>query len=164
MRIYVVGFAPTHDGAAVGGFDWFPEDARGRAVARAVDYLAHGDDHSLTFVPLEIPDGIVESEAVTNWIDSHLELIEVSRNDPEPKAIKKMTWVKDGSISFSGTPKDGGEHYVTNTDEYDTVLHVFAEYEDGTTEEWSVDFGRPMPQHLVAALDACYGEKEKTVA
>lgn len=159
MKVYVVGFAPTHDGSAIGGFEWFPEDRRDSAITWMVKRLADGDDHSCTFVPLEVPDGTTEPDDVTDWIDSNLELIEVSRNEPKPKPIKKMTWVKDGAISYAGTPKDGGERYITNTDEYDAVLHVYAEYEDGTDEEWSRDWGRPMPKHLATALDACYGEK-----
>lgn len=81
MKVYVVGFAPTPGCGAIGGFDWFPkiEDAR----QLMMKYVVESDDsHSLTFVPLDVPDEAVVDgnarESITSWIDSNLHLVEVS--------------------------------------------------------------------------------------
>lgn len=80
MLVYVVGFQPTSDAAAVGGFDWFPADRHGEAVQRMIRLLCEKDDyHSLTFVPLEIPGDHLTQDEVTRWIDENLHLVEVGR-------------------------------------------------------------------------------------
>lgn len=76
--VYVVGFQPANDRAAVGGFDWYHPPQRGHAIHRMVQRLAEGVDHFLTFVPLEVPDGLDDRE-IDRWIDENLQLVEVGR-------------------------------------------------------------------------------------
>lgn len=80
MLVYVVGYQPANDRAAVGGFDWYYVEPAGRelAVGQVTELLRHGDDHSVTFVPLEVPDEL-DADAITAWIDGNLHLVEVGR-------------------------------------------------------------------------------------
>jgi len=80
-RIYVVGFQPSNDMAAVGGFDWFGYEYRPEAVEAFLTLVDQGDGHSLTFVVLQVPDDInpTDRDAITKWISDHLEMVEVSR-------------------------------------------------------------------------------------
>jgi len=83
--VYVVGFAPGDEAHAIGGFDWFPASDRKGAVARLIQRAGEGDGHSVTFVPLRVPDG--SKEEITAWIDGNIDLVEVGRryNWPDGK-------------------------------------------------------------------------------
>ena len=65
--------------------------------------------------------------------------------------IQKLTWVKDASMQYEWVP--GGHFAVIDTHEFDDVLHVFVVYASGAKEEWSRDWGDPLPSHLAALID-----------
>jgi len=75
--VYVVGFAPADEAHAIGGFDWFPESDRKGAVERLIQRANEGNGHSISFVPLRVPEGT--KAEITDWIDGNLDLIEVGR-------------------------------------------------------------------------------------
>lgn len=86
MRAYVVGYAPADERGGTGGFAWFPTaDEAIRIAKRGLRELGGLGSHSLTFVPLDVPDdvaypggqSVADRDAVTAWIDANLHLVEV---------------------------------------------------------------------------------------
>lgn len=75
--------------------------------------------------------------------------------------IEKVTWLIDASAQYEAT-KDGAG--MTDVHEFDQIEHVFVVYDDGTTQEWSLDWGKPMPQWATEAWEWGIAQLEATRA
>lgn len=99
-----------------------------------------------------------------DWIDHTNEADRISPQEsagadsPTPK-VASVTWVKDAALQYVGRP---GAYSMTDTHEYDAILHVFVRYDDGATREWEGD-GKGVPEWALDAIQVAVDQDEHSI-
>jgi hypothetical protein len=81
MYVYVVGWHPSVDSGANGGFEWrySRDEALKELLCHVADELVRESGHNFVFAKVRVPFGTgpYREDEVTDWLDHNLHLIEL---------------------------------------------------------------------------------------